>query len=124
MQSNYDKRNDIDYLLKTIKMDQYANKFPSELSGGQQQRVAIARSLAKNPAIIFADEPTGAVDEEIAKQILQLFVTINKNFHTTIIMITHNPIFTDLATRVIKMNSGKIISNIVNKKPKNVDQLQ
>lgn len=111
-------------MLKTVCIYENADKFPFELSGGQQQRVAIARSLAKNPAIIFADEPTGAVDESMAKQILQLFVDINKKFNTTIIMITHNHIFTDLATRVIKVNSGTIVSDKINKKPKNVSQLQ
>lgn len=124
LQSDVKKRNDIDSLLKTVCIYENADKFPFELSGGQQQRVAIARSLAKNPAIIFADEPTGAVDEPMAKQILQLFVDINKKFHTTIIMITHNHIFTDLATRVIKVNSGTIVSDKMNKNPKNVSQLQ
>lgn len=124
LQSDVKKRNDIDYLLKTVSIYENADKFPFELSGGQQQRVAIARSLAKNPAIIFADEPTGAVDEPMAKQILQLFVDINEKFHTTIIMITHNHIFTELATRVIKVNSGKIISDEVNKNPKKVSELQ
>lgn len=124
LQTDPSKRNDVDELLKTVGIYDQNQKFPFELSGGQQQRVAIARSLAKNPAIIFADEPTGAVDEAMAKQILQLFVDINNKFHTTIIMITHNHIFTDLATRVIKVNSGRIISDEVNKNPKKVSQLQ
>lgn len=123
LQSDKSKRLDIDELLKTVGMSEHARKFPHELSGGQQQRVSVARSMAKNPAIVFGDEPTGAVDEEMSKQILQLFVDINKKFNTTVIIVTHNPIFADLATRVIKVNSGLIAQNYVNKKRKTVEQL-
>lgn len=123
LQSDKSKRLDIDELLKTVGMAEHAKKFPHELSGGQQQRVSVARSMAKNPAIVFGDEPTGAVDEEMSKQILQLFVDINKKFNTTVIIVTHNPIFADLATRVIKVNSGYIAHNIENKHPRTVDQL-
>lgn len=123
LQSDKSKRIDIDELLKTVGMDMHANKFPHELSGGQQQRVSVARSMAKNPSIVFGDEPTGAVDEEMSKQILQLFVDINKRFNTTVIIVTHNPIFADLATRVIKVNSGLIAHNYINKHPKKVEEL-
>ena len=123
LQKDKSKRLDIDELLKTVGMHEHAEKFPHELSGGQQQRVSVARSMAKNPAIVFGDEPTGAVDEEMSKQILQLFVDINKKFNTTVIIVTHNPIFADLASRVIKVNSGIIAQNYVNKRRKNVDQL-
>ena len=123
LQSDKSKRLDIDQLLKTVGMEMHANKFPHELSGGQQQRVSVARSMAKNPAIVFGDEPTGAVDEEMSKQILQLFVDINKKYKTTVIIVTHNPIFADLATRVIKVNSGMIAQNYINKHPKKVEEL-
>lgn len=123
LQSDKTKRLNIDELLKTVGMSEHANKFPHELSGGQQQRVSVARSMAKNPTIVFGDEPTGAVDEEMSKQILQLFVDINKKFKTTVIIVTHNPIFADLATRVIKVNSGLIAHNYENKNRKTVSQL-
>lgn len=123
LQSDKSKRLDIDSLLKTVGMSEHAKKFPYELSGGQQQRISVARSMAKNPAIVFGDEPTGAVDEEMSKQILQLFVDINKNYKTTVIIVTHNPIFADLATRVIKVNSGYIAQNYVNEHRKTVDEL-
>lgn len=123
LQKDKSKRLDIDELLKTVGMHEHAEKFPHELSGGQQQRVSVARSMAKNPAIVFGDEPTGAVDEEMSKQILQLFVDINKKFNTTVIIVTHNPIFADLATRVIKVNSGIIAQNYENKKRKSVEEL-
>ncbi|MBQ0045582.1 MAG: ABC transporter ATP-binding protein [Mycoplasma sp.] len=123
LQSDKSKRLNIDDLLKTVGMSEHAKKFPYELSGGQQQRVSVARSMAKNPAIVFGDEPTGAVDEEMSKQILQLFVDINKNYNTTVIIVTHNPIFADLASRVIKVNSGYIAQNYENKKRKSVEEL-
>lgn len=104
-------------------MQEATDKFPHELSGGQQQRVSVARSMVKNPAIIFGDEPTGAVDEEMSKKIMQLFVDINKKFKTTVIIVTHNPIFADLATRVIKVKSGSILYNYVNKHPKQIKDL-
>lgn len=123
LQSDKSKRLDIDSLLKTVGMLEYADKFPHELSGGQQQRVSVARSMAKNPAIVFGDEPTGAVDEEMSKQILQLFVDINEKYNTTVIIVTHNPIFADLASRVIKVNSGYIAQNYVNEHRKKVEEL-
>ena len=118
MQKNRALRLNINELLSVIGIDKY-----QELSGGQQQRVSIARSMAKNPAIIFGDEPTGAVDEEMSKQILKLFVDLNKKYKTTVVIVTHNSIFADLATRVIKVNSGQIIQNYINHKPKTINQL-
>jgi putative ABC transport system ATP-binding protein len=124
LQKNADKRVDIDELLRTINILDQRNKYPHELSGGQQQRVSIARSMAKNPTIIFGDEPTGAIDESMSKNIMQLFVDINKKFNTTIIIVTHNPIFADLATTVVKVADGKIANIIKNKNPKKVKQLK
>ncbi len=98
-------------IMETLGIDKIANKFPSELSGGQQQRVSIARSFAKNPMILFADEPTGAVDLKMSDVILKAFKDINKTFNTTIIIVTHNPDIAKLATRVINFKDGVIISN-------------
>lgn len=123
LQTNKAKRINIDELLKSVGIYEHRNKFPHELSGGQQQRVSIARSVAKNPDIIFGDEPTGAIDEEMSKQIMQLFLDVNKKYKTTIIIVTHNPIFADLATMVIKVKDGNIAQIIKNKKPKKVEQL-
>jgi putative ABC transport system ATP-binding protein len=124
LQRDKTKRMDIDELLKQIGIFEFASKFPHELSGGQQQRVSIARSMAKNPSLIFGDEPTGAIDEEMSKHIMQLFVDINKKFKTTIIIVTHNPILAGLATTVIKVNNGKIAAIIKNKHPKQVNELE
>ena len=84
------------------------NKFPYQLSGGQMQRVAIARAVAKNPYVLFCDEPTGALDEKMGKQTLKLIQDINRKYNTTVIIVTHNPSISYLANTVIKMNSGKV----------------
>jgi putative ABC transport system ATP-binding protein len=123
LQKDLKKRLDIDGLLKTVGIYEQRNKYPRELSGGQQQRVSISRSMAKNPMLIFGDEPTGAIDEEMSKQIMQLFVDINKKYKTTIIIVTHNPILADLATMTIKVANGKIDKIIKNNHPKTVQQL-
>jgi putative ABC transport system ATP-binding protein len=124
LQKDKSKRMDIDELLRTIGIFEHSSNFPHQLSGGQQQRVSIARSMAKNPALIFGDEPTGAIDEEMSKHIMQLFVDINKKFKTTLIILTHNPILAGLATSVIKLNNGKIAYIIKNHTPKQVNELE
>ena len=113
----------IDEILKSIDLNTQANKYPNELSGGQQQRVSIARSIAKNPNILFGDEPTGAIDEQMSKNILNLFVDINRKYKTTIIIVTHNPILADLATMVINISNGTIKDIKYNSNPKTVAQL-
>ena len=100
---------DIQEILKAVMMESYCSQFPYQLSGGQQQRVAIARALAKNPDILFCDEPTGALDEQTGKAVLQLLQNVNEQLKTTIIFITHNVGITDIADVVIKMKSGEII---------------
>ena len=110
--------------LKAVGMLDYAKKFPHELSGGQQQRVSIARALAKNPIILFGDEPTGAVDETMSKIILKEFVKVNQELKTTLIIVTHNPIFAELGTLVIKVKDGNINELIRNDRPKSVDELK
>ena len=119
-----EKENDINNILKLIGLYQYRNNFPHQLSGGQQQRVSIARSIAKRPNIIFGDEPTGAVDEEMSKNIMQLFVDINKKYKTTIIIVTHNPAIANLADKVINVKNGVIDSIKINKNPKKVNQIK
>ena len=86
-----------------------------QLSGGEQQRVSIARAIAKNSKVMFCDEPTGALDEKTGKKVLEALVEINKKYRTTMIIITHNPGIQYIGDRIIRMNSGKIISNEINK---------
>ncbi|MEO3216134.1 ABC transporter ATP-binding protein [Romboutsia sp. 1001216sp1] len=97
----------IDEVLDAVSMKNEKDKYPYQLSGGQQQRVSIARSIAKNPKIMFCDEPTGALDEETGKQVLEMIQNMNERFKTTTVVITHNPNIAFMADRVIKMNSGK-----------------
>ncbi len=123
LQVDKEKRLDVNELLDAVGMTEYANKFPHQLSGGQQQRVSIARAFAKNPAILFGDEPTGAIDEEMSKVVLKQFVAINKKYGTTVIMVTHNPIFQGLGDLVIKVKDGVVNQIIKNTNPKTVDEL-
>lgn len=102
-------------VLKEVMLDDYLGQFPYQLSGGQQQRVAIARAIAKNPSILFCDEPTGALDEETGKTVLEVLQRINEEFKTTIFLITHNLGIADIADKVVKMKSGEIIDISENK---------
>lgn len=115
---------DIDEVLKAVELTDQKNKYPYQLSGGQMQRVAIARSLVKNPEVLFCDEPTGALDEKTGKKVLELLQKINKEYKTTMIIVTHNPSIADIANTVIKMNSGKIVDVIKNKKTKSAKDLR
>lgn len=91
------------------------NNLPAALSGGQQQRVSIARAIAHDPKIIFADEPTANLDTETSKQVIDVFVKLNKEGQT-IIMVTHEHDYAMLADRVIVMVDGKIVKDEINKK--------
>jgi len=108
LQINKRLRLDIDTVLKNVGMFEYRKKMPFELSGGQQQRVSIARTLVKNPDIIFGDEPTGALDEETSKKIMEMFVDVNKKYQTTIVLVTHNEELTKYANKVIRVVNRKI----------------
>ena len=89
-------------------------RFPKELSGGEQQRVSIARAVVKNPNLLLCDEPTGALDFTTSREILKLLQKINKDFGTTILMITHNTAISAMANRVYKVRSGEIVESIIN----------
>ena len=119
-------KNPLDVLevLKAVGLDKQKNKYPYQLSGGQMQRVAIARSLVKNPEVLFCDEPTGALDEKTGKKVLELLQKINKEYKTTMIIVTHNPSIAVIANTVIKMNSGKVVEIIKNKETKSAKDLR
>ena len=123
LQADKSKRLDVFEILEAVGMLEHKDKFPHQLSGGQQQRVSIARAFAKNPTILFGDEPTGAIDEEMSKMVLKQFVDINKKYQTTVIIVTHNPIFEELGTLVVRIKDGNISSLIRNENPKDVDDL-
>ncbi|MCD4717864.1 MAG: ABC transporter ATP-binding protein [Desulfobacterales bacterium] len=97
--------------LKKVGMDDRAHHRPNELSGGQQQRVAIARALAGKPSIILADEPTGALDTQVGKDIMKLFVDLNEEAGITVIIITHDPKIAKQCNRSVRMQDGVIIDD-------------
>ncbi len=111
-------------ILEIVELTDHKGKYPYQLSGGQMQRVAIARALIKNPKVLFCDEPTGALDEETGKKILESLQEINKKYHTTMIIVTHNPSIAEMAHTVIKMNSGKVVEFYHNTKRKNASDLR
>lgn len=103
-------------LMEDLGLSRHAKHFPSELSGGQQQRCAIGRALIKNPAILLCDEPTGALDSASAREVLAILEQINRKYHTTVIIITHNEAVVGMADRVIRLHDGKVKSNTENEK--------
>lgn len=113
----------IDEVLKSVSMYEKKDKYPYQLSGGEQQRVSIARSIAKNPKIMFCDEPTGALDEKTGKQILNIIQIMNKNLNTTTVLITHNANIAYMADTIIKMNSGKIVEVIKNEEKRKASEI-
>ena len=114
-----------DYLpiIEAMGLKEKLHQYPSELSGGEQQRVAIARALAKKPKVLFLDEPTGALDEEVGRQILSYIAQMKKELGFTLVMVTHNEHIAQLANTVVRVNSGQIQDITVNKEPKSVEKI-
>ncbi|HPC25318.1 MAG TPA: ABC transporter ATP-binding protein, partial [Fervidobacterium sp.] len=96
-------------LLEKVNMANRKDAYPSQLSGGEQQRVAIARALSTNPKIIWADEPTGALDSKNGEQIKKMIVELNEEFGTTFVIVTHDTTVAHIAHRIVRMDSGKIV---------------
>jgi putative ABC transport system ATP-binding protein len=105
-------------IISAVGLSDKLQKYPSELSGGEQQRVSVARALAKKPRVLFLDEPTGALDEETGRQVLDYICALQKEYHFTIVMVTHNSNIAEMANTVVRMNSGKLIEIYVNKSRK------
>ena len=95
-------------VIKAVGLGKKLHKYPSELSGGEQQRVSVARALAKNPKVLFLDEPTGALDELTGRQVLDYICKLKDKYGFTIVMVTHNLNIAEMAKTVIKMNRGRI----------------
>ncbi len=95
--------------LESVGLGDRVNHKPTELSGGQQQRVAMARAVINNPAIIMADEPTGNLDSKSGEEIMQLLLNMNKEFGTTLIIVTHDPKISDRTQRVIRLYDGLVV---------------
>ena len=99
-------------LLELVEMDDRASHLPNELSGGQKQRIAIARAMANDPAIILADEPTGALDSKTGRLVMDLFHTLHKEQNKTIVLITHNRELADETQRILTMVDGRLAETV------------
>ena len=107
-------------VLMDVGLENRINNFPAQLSGGEQQRVAIARAIAKNPKILLCDEPTGALDYNTGKQVLQILQDMCRKRGATVIIVTHNAAI----ARVIRMHDGGVKSIEVNQKPEKIADIE
>ena len=116
----------VDDILEEVGLQDRKNNFPSQLSGGEQQRVAIARAIAKNPKLLLCDEPTGALDSKTGIEVLKLLKKQceGNNGANTVIIVTHNSLFAEIADTVIRVKNGKIESVTPNENPKKIDEVK
>lgn len=106
-----------DKALELVGLEHRTDHFPSQLSGGEQQRVAIARALVKNPELLLCDEPTGALDLNTGRMILEVLGNLNRELGMTVVIITHNSAIGEMAERIIRIGSGTIAETKVNPHP-------
>ena len=119
-----DRPLDVDELLQTLGLYEHRKKLPNQLSGGQQQRTAIGRAIVKNPDILLCDEPTGALDYNTGKQILQLLQDTCRNDGITVLLITHNSALAPMADRLIRFKSGKVTEITCNAHPTPIAEIE
>lgn len=110
--------------LTDVGLEKRVNNFPAQLSGGEQQRVAIARAIAKNPDLLLADEPTGALDYRTGKKILKVFQDFSHNYNKNVIIVTHNSEIKDMADHLIQIFDGQVKEDTRNDKPTPVEDLE
>lgn len=111
-------------VLKEVGLAARLHNFPAQLSGGEQQRVAIARALAKNPKLLLADEPTGALDFQTGKQVLQLLQDASRQHGQTVVIITHNAALAPMADRVIQINDAQVRAIRQNTSPTPIAEIE
>ena len=114
---------DANELLEMVGLKNHARQFPAQLSGGEQQRISIARAIAKNPAILLCDEPTGALDSETGILVLTMLQKMSHEHNKAVIIVTHNAVLAEAADRVIRIKNGKIREIIENASPKAVSEV-
>jgi putative ABC transport system ATP-binding protein len=110
--------------LRLVGLGDRVDHFPAQLSGGEQQRVAIARAVAKRPDVMLCDEPTGALDLETGKLVLDVLARVNRDLGTTVAIITHNAAIGRMANRVVRMRSGAIASVLVNERQASFEEIE
>lgn len=115
---------DVTTVLQEVGLGKRLDNFPAQLSGGEQQRVAIARALAKNPKLVLADEPTGALDYETGKQVLKLLQDLSRKQQKTVIIITHNSAIAPMADKVIHINDAQVRKIELNEHPVPVEEIE
>lgn len=115
---------DAQAVLEDVGLGHRLDNFPAQLSGGEQQRVSIARALAKNPKLLLCDEPTGALDYNTGKSILQLLQDMCREKGMTVIVITHNSALAPMADRLIKIKNGKVSSIVKNDSPMSIADIE
>ena len=115
---------DLNELLNTLGLWEHKDKLPNQLSGGQQQRTAIGRAIVKNPDILICDEPTGALDYNTSKEILQLIEKVNKQYGNSIIIVTHNDAIKNMADIVVHLHDGRIRKEYDNENKIPAEQLE
>ncbi len=104
----------LDDLLESLGLWEHRSKFPNQVSGGQQQRCAIGRALVKNPSLLLCDEPTGALDYNTSKEILELMERVNREYGCTIVIVTHNDAIKHMAHRILRLRDGLLVDDVVN----------
>lgn len=104
----------IDDLIETVGLTAHQHKYPSQVSGGQQQRCAIARAIVKNPKVMLCDEPTGALDFQSSKTVLELLEKVNQKYSTTMLIVTHNEAIKYMVDHIVKVHDGRIDEDIRN----------
>ena len=109
--------------LAAAGLAEHMHQFPSQMSGGEQQRTSIARALAKNPRLLLCDEPTGALDTDTGRDVLKLLQNMSREKKKTVVMVTHNSFFADIADCVIRVKNGTIQSVVRNEHPKDAKEV-
>ncbi|WP_337176345.1 ABC transporter ATP-binding protein [Paludisphaera sp.] len=111
------RRENVATALRVVGLEGREHHYPRQLSGGQEQRVAIARAIVTDPFLLVADEPTGDLDRNTADEILELLEQLNREFEKTIVMVTHDPLAARRAGRVLHMDKGRLVDDVINEPP-------